>query len=410
MLEKSNIENLKEINLVKKNPFETLNINLNFKDKESTPLVKIGEHKIKGELIAGGNNSPNIYAPFNCIIKDIKKIRIENNNIVSTHIELIRDFTESTFLKNNTNSINNPIDFLIEIEKKGVVNCQENSDIFSELCKKIGKIKNLTLNFYDTDEYTFTLKYLFTKKANEIVETIIFLNKIFNFEDINIIYDFNCDDSVKYYNELLNKNKIFNVKFLPIKNRANYVIGLKLKLKTLFLNTKFLAKQKNLYFDGKTFFDIYLSCKQNQNITSTYITINGDAIKNCGIYKVPLGVSIKELIEIAETKNTYDYIDNYFYNAMEAYNDKLSFEKEIEEEKDEVKKQKLINLMQDKEKEAQLLIYDKMEETRSYYNKCLGLVYEVIGHTQKGVYSHINVISQSTSALIMVTRDTRKKL
>lgn len=402
--------NYQLINLVKKNSFETLNVNLSFKNGECVPLVKIGKHIKKGDLIAGGNNRPNVYSPINSVVKDIKKIRIGKNNLVSTHIELNRELTENIKRNQKIKEIQNPLSFLFHIEGKGVIDCQENCDIFEELHKKIEKAEKLILNFYDTDEFTYTYKYLFKNKINENVEIIIYLNKIFNFKNIIIIYDKQCEDVIERYNELFNKNNMEMVTFISIKNNLEYDTKLKLKLNSIKLTTKSLIKKRVLYFDCKTLNDIFIACKQDNEITSTLFTLGGDAIENIGIYKMPIGVSIREIIEIAKTKNSYDYVDSFVYNAMEAHNDKIEFEKEIESETDESKKQELIALMEKKNKEAEESIFSKMEETREYYNQCLGLIYEVQGHNQSGIYSQENVITPATSALIMITRNTLKKL
>ena len=397
-------------NFLEKNSFETLNINLNFGGKESKPLVKIGTHVAKGELIAGGNNVPNIFSPFSATIKDFKKIRTDADNIVSSHIELERntDGKKLPFIK--PNEIKSPLDFLIKIEQQGVIDCQQNCDIYAELHQKIGKIKNLLVNCYDNDEYTKTLKFLFENKIKEIVNLTKNLNKIFSFKSICFIYDFSQEEVVLKYKKLFEKNDILNVLFIPVKNKFDYKIKLKIHFKSFEFSTKNMSKKHTLYFDLKTYFDIFVAIVENRPITYTFITLNGDAIHNTGVLKMPIGVSIREIIEYAKTKNSYEYIDSYVYNALEAQNDKMAFEKEISEETDELKKAELTMLMNKKNDEAQQHIFSKREEILEYYNNCLGLVYEVIGNSAIGVFSQYNVINQATSGVIMLTRNTVKKL
>ena len=197
---------------------------------------------------------------------------------------------------------------------------------------------------------------------------------------------------------------------MPLKNNFQYNTKLRFRLKKLKICTRSAIRSGILYLDAKTIYDMFLAIKMKQPITSTYLTVNGDAIENTGIYKMPTGVTMREMIELAKTKNTYEYVDSYVYNAMEAHNDKISFEKEISEESDEKKKQELIDQMNKKDAEAEETIFSKMGETLEYYNNCLGVIYEVKGHTRSGIYSQHNVITPATSALIMVTRNTLKKL
>ncbi|MBQ7307003.1 MAG: hypothetical protein IJW82_00570 [Clostridia bacterium] len=397
----------KEYNYVKNNSFEKVTINLSFKNIESKPLVKIGASLKKGDIIAGGENRPKIFAPFDCKVKDFKKIST-GENLVSSHIELEREINDFPMENITLTKVITPLDFLKKIEEQGVIDCQENCDIYEELSQKIEKIQNLVINFYDLRKHDFTRKYLFLNKKEEIVKCLNFLNDIFNFKKITIILDYQNYDIINEYKSVL-ENKFKNLSFMIVKNNFDYNTRLKFRLLSPVLSTKFLSSLKTLYFDGKTFFDVYTACINNQKITSTYFTISGDAINNQGIYKMPIGISIKEIIELAETKNTYDYVDNYVYNAMEAFNDEMIFEKEIEQETDEIKKQKLQKLLEEKTIEANEKIYSKRMETLDYYNKCLGIVFEIKGDKNLEVFSQFNVVTPSTSAIVMLTRETIKK-
>ena len=95
---------------------------------------------------------------------------------------------------------------------------------------------------------------------------------------------------------------------------------------------------------------------------------------------------------------------------MEACYDDLEFDKDIENAISQHEKEKIIENKNQKKAEAEQKIFANLNETYEYYLNCLGLAYEVNGKKASGVFSHENVVMPCTTALIMVTRKTLKKL
>ena len=213
---------------------------------ESSVLIKLNDHVLKGQLISDDKYS-SISGTF------IKEGKLGNKN----YVIIKNDYKE---LKTNTRARN-----LENVSKDSFLKYYNNEDIKLLLDKDIN---TLYINAIDNDIYNYN-KYTYLKdNIKDVQDMINLLSRIYNIKQIKIVIKNNYKELLDDYKVNVNYHKVDNV----------YPIG-----NTLLLS-KLILKENDYLIDLNDIIDMIYNVKKNKTISEKYISIGGNYINNQVIY------------------------------------------------------------------------------------------------------------------------------
>lgn len=403
-------KNVKFFDYTQKNDFKNVQIRLNYLDNEFDLIPKINQQVYFEKSVIESKSSPLIFSSVNGISKGTKKVPINSRNDVANYITIEKNEIKDNEMNNFNFNKNNLeyFDIFKTLKDMGVFCCSTGFDFCSYIINNNINLKYLVINFADLEKYTLTYKFLFNKFKNEIYEFLKqFLPKL---NVLKLFFIINENMEIGELESFLNLSSNCEIKIIKVKSIFDFKVKLFLNKIPFSISLKKLLKKKILLLDAKTLVNSMEALNNLKPVTSTYVTIIGDAIENQFIAKFPNGVLIEDILPKAILKNTYDKFDAFVYNAMEAINDQKMLEEDVNNAKSEKEKLKNEKLLQEKKSQAQKIIYNNISSQIEYYNNCLGLIYEVKGFRKYAVYSVENSITPCTSSLVFVTRNTFKTM
>lgn len=303
-------------------------------EKPFTILVKNNEIVKINQPILENEDGQKI---LSSISGKVVNIGLKNNyrNELTYTITIENDFKNEIY-ELSKKEVKNKNDLIDLIKNYGVVN---NNSLIYKIIEKTNKI--LYINAFD-DIFIYNNFVVLENYINEIKYSLNLIKDLFNIEK-TIFYS--------------NKNNIKNLKLL---SKSNDKIIIKQPKKNVFLN---LIDLLNIFYAIK-----------GKPQTEKIISVTGKALNKNKVLLVKNGTEINEIIDFfGGIKQNLEEIENYKYTAMLAYNDELILKDKIKKCKDMNDKQKLIKMLENKQKEAYENVYSKREEFYKKYLNCLSV-------------------------------------
>lgn len=244
----------------------------------------------------------------------------------------------------------------------------------------------------DFKEETLTLNKtsVNTKKdLNELVKKFGVINNNFLiykfFENINENLYINSFDEVFVYNNFCVLENYFN-EISDIINKLKTLLNVK---KTIFYTSKInIAKVKKIatkkdkiitkspIVEALSLVDLLniFNALNNKPQVEKLISVTGKALNKNKVVLLKNGTKINDIIEhFGGIKQSLEEIENFKYTAMLAYNDELILRQKIKKCKVKTDREKLINMLKNKQNEAFENVYSKREEFYKKYLNCLSV-------------------------------------
>lgn len=264
---------MKTINLLDKCNLKVLNnykilLNTDFifipiKNEEKI-VVNTGDKVLKGTLIY--DDTEKLYSSISGIVLEV--IKLNNYKYLAIKNDY-KELTHSTRARD--------LDTMNKDKFLSLVSNDKIKDILDS------NINNLYINAIDDDPYIYN-KYMYLKNNIKDISVLCkYLKKNFNIDNIKIVIK-------NSYHELLGEYKV-DLKYVKVPDV--YPIGHKKVLSNYLINS-----DNDYLIDLEDIIDIIYEAVKNKIIHETYITINGNYVKN------PAVVSVKK----------YSYLNNILSN------------------------------------------------------------------------------------------------
>lgn len=292
-----------------------------------------------------------------------------------------------------------------------------------------GKVLNIKLDKNFFDELVYFVEIENDEKYDEIVQE---RPKVKNKDDVVLVcknfglvgaYDFvaniiknfnkklivNAFDDKFVFNNFLMLKKHANLIFLTIEKLAklcdyktvifcvskctkNVLKKLISENKSLLENIKIVIKTKQ-NLSALSLFDIYnlhnAFCGKMQ--TKLLVSFVGGAIKQNRVIFVGFGSKICDVISfLGGFKQNIEEIEDFKYMSLVAFNDINKLEQKVKQAKNNQDKQKLVELLNEKNKEAIENVFSKREEYHKKMKNCLSACF-VNGKNSKILIKNFNL-------------------
>ena len=325
--------NLDTLKIKKIDNFKTLSISTCVLETEKpfNILVKTGDIvKINQPILINEDNQKILCDISGKVIS--VKLKEETKKNLTYYVEIENDFKYSK-LDIKIEPIKTKEDLIIAIKEFGIVS--KNLLIYKEL----ENLKNiLFLDCYD-EAFVFNNHVILSNFFKEIKEVIKYLKSTLHIDKIVV---FSSSQNKHFFNNLLEKSDKIYTK----------------KCKKYALNMFDLYK-------------IYLLLK-GEILNYEILSLTGKALKENSVLFVKRGAIFQEIIEnVGGFIQNIEEIENFKYTAMLAYNDEFLLKEKIKKNTNEIDKQKLIKMLEEKQKEAKINIFDKLKNYHKKYLHCL---------------------------------------
>ena len=294
-------------------------------------LVKVGEEVKINQPILKNTDGQKILSDVSGKVLNIK-LKEENDSLLTYHLIIENNFKNES-LNCNIKPIKTKDDLLNSIKVYGIIN--KNFLIYKEL----EATKNtLFIDCYD-EPFIYNNFVILSNFLKEIKFVISKLQQILNIEKI-------------YY--FTNKTNLAMVR--EISNYKDKICVKRCRHKAVDM------------FDLYKIFMLF----NNKILDYEILSLTGKALKENKVLFVKKGTSLQEIIDkVGGFKQNIEEVENYKYTAMLAYNDEIELKEKIKRCKNDVDRQKLIKLFEEKKLEAKTNIFDKLEIYHQKYLDCL---------------------------------------
>lgn len=303
-------------------------------------LVDIGECVKINQPILKNNDGQKILSSVSGKVINIK-LKEDISKSLTYNIEIENDF-QNNKINIDFKAIKTKEDLIYAVKEYGIVS--KNFLIFKEL-EKADKI--LDVSCYD-EPFIYNNFIILHNFFNEINFALNQLKQILNLNRINFF---------------VNKDNKKLIKKLKTQNDKIYIKGCKKNALNLFDLYKISLLLKGEIFN----FEI--------------LSLTGKALKENVVLLVKQGITLNDIIEKqGGFKQDIEQIENFKYTAMLAYNDEVVLKEKIRKCKNELDKQKLIKMLEEKKLEAKINIFDKIGDYHKKYLNCLSACFITVGN------------------------------
>ena len=237
-----------------------------------TKKININDIILKGEYLSKDN-----YSSVSGIVKGVIDCNTYDKKVKS--IILQNNYKEQRFKNKKISNI----DKLNEMLDTNILN------------KLNEKKENLILSCFSEEPYTYNIKYYIADNYRELLDTLDFLKKNYNFKNIYIIVKDTERNNIEKFIKIIGNYP--EIKFITIPNI--YPVN----------NTDYYEKHLNIsdacVLNFKELYKVYYLLHHQNCYNEIYLTINLDD-KISIVVKVKLGTSVKELLDYLKI-NYKDY-------------------------------------------------------------------------------------------------------
>ena len=270
------------------------------------PLVAKGDYVKKGQLIGNfesGLSCP-IHASISGTVSDIEMRNSYTGQGKTAHIIIENDFTDT--VSEDIEPFNGDIfkasaEEIIEIVRKAGV-CGLGGASFPTYAKiqsAIGKAKEIIINCAECEPYITENHRLMLEEPERIIGGARILMRATGAEHMTIAIENNKMDAVAVMKEKISGYDNISVQVLKTKYPQGDERQLMYVIKGVQMPAgKLPADVGCVIFNAETTTAVYNAVYTGMPLIDTVVTVDGDAVETPSNYRIPVGTSIKDVLEV----------------------------------------------------------------------------------------------------------------
>lgn len=268
------------------------------------PIVKVGDYVMKGQMIAqaDGHISAPIHSSVSGTVKGIKNhLNINGDRTMSIIIENDYENKEVEGLgkKSDPGSLTKE-EIIDKIRNAGIVGLGgAGFPTHVKLSpKNAEEIDTVIVNGCECEPYLTCDYRIMLEKGEEIVKSMRIVSKLFKNAKIVFGIEDNKSDSIKVIKGFIKPEDKMDICELKTKYPQGGERSLIYAITGRKINSNMLpADAKCIVINSTTAYAIYKALFENIPLIYRYMTITGEGVNNCNNYKVPVGMSYRDVIE-----------------------------------------------------------------------------------------------------------------
>lgn len=272
----------------------------------AVPVVKVGDEVLKGQKIAeaSGAVSVPVHSSVSGKVKAIKKCpTARGEKIMSIVIENDFEYKEVDGLGVKTDPSNLTNEEIIgKIKDAGIVGMGGAGfpTAVKLTPKNADEIDTIIVNGCECEPYLTVDGRVMLEKGEQIVKAMRTVLKLFPNATVIFGIEDNKPDSIKVIDGFIQPEDRMDICVLKTKYPQGGERSLIYAVTGRKINSHMLpADAKCLVINASTAYAIYNALYENLPLIHRYITVSGEGVNNCNNFKVPLGMSQKDIIEAA---------------------------------------------------------------------------------------------------------------
>ena len=270
------------------------------------PIVAVGDEVLKGQVIAEANGliSAPVHSSVSGKVKGIKDCLTDRGEKVkSIIIENDFEYKEVEGLGVKTDPSNLSKQEIIEkIRNAGIVGLGGAGfpTAVKLSPKNPNEIDTVIVNGCECEPYLTVDYRVMLEKGEQIVKAMRIVSKLFENAKIVFGIEDNKSDSIKVINGFIKPDDKMDICQLKTKYPQGGERSLIYAVTGRKINSHMLpADAKCIVINASTAYAIYNALYENLPLIHRYITVSGEGVNNCNNFKVPIGMSQKDVIEAA---------------------------------------------------------------------------------------------------------------
>ena len=272
--------------------------------KQAKPIVKVGDYVLKGQMIAEADGliSAPIHSSVSGTVKGIKNHpTISGDKKMSIIVE--NDFedneVEGLGIECDPSNLSNE-EIIEKIKNAGIVGLGgAGFPSYIKLTpKNADEIDTVIVNGCECEPYLTCDHRIMLEKGNEIVKAMRMIAKLF--KNAKIVYGIenNKSDSIKVIKGFITPDDNMDICELKTKYPQGSERSLIYAITGRKINSNMSPSDaKCIVINASTAYMIYKALYEKIPLIYRYMTVSGEGINNCNNYKVPIGMSCKDVIE-----------------------------------------------------------------------------------------------------------------
>lgn len=243
----------------------------------------------KEQVLLINEQNIGVFSPISGVVVGAKECMMPNGEMQKCLV-IENDFKEKmlnrTTMRKNLKQLSEK-DFYEILDSKSVPNMDNGTELLIDLFKN-NIFDKILINGIDDEPYIATKTFLVKNYAQEILETLSFLGRIFKTKENMIVLKNNDRDNIEGITNVLGTYPEISLTVVPDLYPIGNVDILKKHLNADYSNTLILSPANIMA--------CYNIIKKNKLVTEKYITITGEAITNPIVINAKIGSSIKKII------------------------------------------------------------------------------------------------------------------
>lgn len=276
------------------------------KGKPSIPTVKVGDEVLKGQVIAQADGflGVPVHSSVSGTVKGIKKcLNAHGEKVMSVVIE--NNFedkeVEGIGVKCDPSKLTNE-EIIEKIKNAGIIGLGGAGFPTSVKLapKNASEIDTVIVNGCECEPYLTVDYRVMLEKGEQIVKAMRIISKLFPNAKIIFTIEDNKSDSIKVINGFIKPEDKMDICELKTKYPQGGERSLIYAVTGRKINSHMLpADAKCLVINSSTAYAVYNALYENLPLMHRYVTVSGEGVNNCNNFKVPIGMSQKDVIEAA---------------------------------------------------------------------------------------------------------------
>lgn len=270
------------------------------------PIVAVGDEVLKGQVIAEANGliSAPVHSSVSGKVKGIKDcLTARGEKVKSIIIENDFEYKEVEGLGVKTDPSNLSKQEIIEkIRNAGIVGLGGAGfpTAVKLSPKNPSEIDTVIVNGCECEPYLTVDYRVMLEKGEQIVKAMRIVSKLFENAKIVFGIEDNKSDSIKVINGFIKPDDKMDICQLKTKYPQGGERSLIYAVTGRKINSHMLpADAKCIVLNASTAYAIYNALYENLPLIHRYMTVTGEGVNNCNNFKVPIGMSQKDVIEAA---------------------------------------------------------------------------------------------------------------
>lgn len=274
--------------------------------KPAKPIVAVGDEVLKGQVIAEADGfvSAPVHSSVSGTVKGIKKcLTARSEKVMSIIIE--NDFeyreVEGLGVKSDPSELTNE-QIIEKIRDAGIVGLGGAGfpTAVKLSPKNADEIDTVIVNGCECEPYLTVDYRVMLEKGEQIVKAMRMVSRLFPNAKIVFGIEDNKSDSIKVIKGFIKPDDKMDICQLKTKYPQGGERSLIYAVTGRKINSHMLpADAKCIVLNASTAYAIYNALYENLPLIHRYMTVTGEGVNNCNNFKVPIGMSQKDVIEAA---------------------------------------------------------------------------------------------------------------